>query len=71
MAKSSKDRGVLAAFTDPVKLEIRQPRFEQPTSLAALDLRRLSKGSHKIENWVHQMRALSQLGSLMLSTGLF
>lgn len=49
MAKSSKKPRVLAAFTVPMKVEIREPEFEPLTSLAALDLARLSKGNHKIE----------------------
>ena len=51
MAKSakSKARRVLASFTAPVKVEIREPDFEPLTSLAALDLKRLSRGNHKIE----------------------
>jgi hypothetical protein len=49
MAKSSKKPGVLAAFTVPMKVEIREPEFEPLTSLDALDLARLSKGNHKIE----------------------
>jgi hypothetical protein len=49
MAKSAKAQRVLASLTIPTKVEIRQPEFEPLKSLAALDLRRLSKGSHKIE----------------------
>src|SRR4051812_23594205 len=49
MAKRSKPARALATFTVPMKVEIRQPEFEPLTSLAALDVRRLSKGNHKIE----------------------
>jgi hypothetical protein len=40
---------VLAAFTVPMKVEVRQPEFEPLSTLAALDVERLSRGNHKIE----------------------
>jgi hypothetical protein len=49
MAKSAKKQRVLASFTVPMKVEIRQPEFEPLKSLAALDVERLSRGNHKIE----------------------
>ena len=49
MAKSSKPAKPLATLTVPMKVEIRQPEFEPLSSLKALDVRRLSKGSHKVE----------------------
>ena len=49
MAKSSKKHPVLATFTVPTKVEIRRPEFERLTSLDALDVGRLGKGSHKLE----------------------
>jgi hypothetical protein len=49
MAKSAKKPRVLARVTVPATVEIRQPEFERLSSLAALDLKRLSKGNHKIE----------------------
>ena len=49
MAKSPKKPPVLAKFSVPMKVEIRQPEFEPLASLAALDLKRLQEGNHKIE----------------------
>ena len=50
MAKSSRKRAAaLAAFTVPMRVEIRQPEFEPLATLAALDVERLSRGNHKIE----------------------
>src|SRR3954468_22598294 len=49
MAKSSKPAPPLATFRVPMKVEIRQPEFERLASLSALDVKRLSKGSHKVE----------------------
>jgi hypothetical protein len=39
----------LATFTVPMKVEIREPEFEPLGSLDALDVRRLSRGNHKVE----------------------
>ena len=52
MAKSSKASrakapALMASFTVPMKVEIRQPEFEPLASLAALDVHRLRKGNHK------------------------
>src|SRR6476646_8345064 len=49
MAKTPKKPPVLAKFSVPMKVEIRQPEFEALASLAALDLKRLQEGNHKIE----------------------
>jgi hypothetical protein len=49
MGRSAKKQRVLAEFAAPMKVEIRQPEFEPFTSLAALDLKRLSRGNHKVE----------------------
>jgi hypothetical protein len=49
MAKTSKTARPLATFTVPMKVEIREPEFEPMKSLAALDVKRLSKGNHKVE----------------------
>jgi hypothetical protein len=49
MAKSPKKSRVLAELSVPMKVEIREPDFEPLDSLAALDLKRLQKGNHKIE----------------------
>jgi len=49
MAKSSRPAPVMATFTVPMKVEIRQPEFEPLASLAALDVKRLSRGSHKVK----------------------
>src|SRR6476659_2399754 len=49
MAKSSRPAKPLATLTVPMKVEIRQPEFEPLSSLKALDMQRLSKGSHKVE----------------------
>ena len=45
MAKSPKKSRVLAEFSVPMKVEIREPDFEPLASLAALDLKRLQKGN--------------------------
>jgi len=49
MAKSARSRPVGVSFTIPVKVEIRRPKFKPLASLAALDVKRFDKGSHKIE----------------------
>jgi len=49
MAKSSKKPRVLAQFSVPMKVEIRQPEFEPLGSLRSLDVQRLSRGNHKVE----------------------
>src|SRR3954468_6996896 len=49
MAKTSKPAPPLATFRVPMKVEIRQPEFERLASLSALDVKRLSKGNHKVE----------------------
>ena len=49
MAKSARSRPVGVSFTIPLKVEIRRPKFKPLASLAALDVKRFDKGSHKIE----------------------
>src|SRR4029078_6211498 len=49
MAKSSKKPRVLAQFSVPMKVEIRQPEFEPLGALRSLDVQRLSRGNHKVE----------------------
>jgi hypothetical protein len=49
MPKSPKKPQVLATFTAPMKVEIRQPEFEPLASLRSLDAKRLSSGNHKVE----------------------
>jgi hypothetical protein len=49
MAKSKSAGSVLAEFSVPMKVEVRAPEFEPLGSLKSLDLKRLSRGSHKIE----------------------
>src|SRR5262249_54533999 len=49
MPKSPKKTRVLAEFAAPMRVQIRQPEFEPLSSLGALDLKRLSRGNHKIE----------------------
>jgi hypothetical protein len=49
MAKPSKKTRVLAELSTPMKVQIRQPEFEPLASLKALDVKRLSRGNHKIE----------------------
>jgi len=49
MAKTTKPAPPLATFTVPLKVEIRDPEFERLSSLSALDVKRLSKGNHKVE----------------------
>jgi hypothetical protein len=49
MAKSKMPGPVLAEFSVPMKVEVRKPEFEPLASLKSLDLKRLSKGNHKIE----------------------
>jgi len=49
MVKSPKKRRPLATFTVPMKVDVHRPDFEPFRSLASLDLKRLSKGNHKIE----------------------
>ena len=49
MAKSTKRRPPLASFDFPVKVEVRKPEVQLNDSIGALDVERLSKGSHKIE----------------------
>jgi len=40
---------VLARFTAPMRVEVREPEFEPLSSLKALDTERLRRGKHKIE----------------------
>ena len=52
MAKSSrasKKSQVVAEFSASVKVQVRRPEFEPLKSLRSLDVKRLSKGNHKIE----------------------
>jgi hypothetical protein len=49
MAKASSKSKVAAKFSAPVKVQVRLPEFEPLASLKSLDLKRLSKGNHKIE----------------------
>ena len=49
MAKASNMSKVAAEFSAPVKVQVRLPEFEPLASLKSLDVKRLSKGNHKIE----------------------